>query len=642
MGMISDLEKKYPEGSDITIMNTYYQYPLWEDGKKLMDDFITIVYKDNKTGKKDYINIKKPTYTYYKYKEGVQAPLYNQLFEYRDKLEPVEVPFQDLEYSIAQNTNNVEFYKNNLITKNKAANKRLHMEPNIFFSDQSIENHYRFRFANTYTNDISPITKGFFDIEVDGKWSKYDFVQMGECAINCVSFMNDATNTIYTFILRDERNPLIQIFEDELKSGKFTISDIREFIDKAMDGNSARYNLDKANFNIQFYDFEIELLEDLFRTIHECSPDFIEGWNSSSFDLEYIIERIKAIGYDPSDVMCDKSWPIKVVKNYVDQKNINEPAERGDWTFISGLPIWIDQEIQYASRRKSKIGSYNSFKLDDIGEIEAGVHKLDYSHITRSVTELPWLDFKTFVLYNIMDVVVQKCIEFNTNDLEYIFSKCIANNTVYPKCHRQTVYLINRMAADWYKQGYIIGNNVNKDNEKPPKFEGALVSDPLKTNDFSKLRINGTPIFICDNLQDFDFKSLYPSIMGEFNIAPNTQIGKIEIDEIIWRKENLYMNDRYERGGEFIENLITDNDIEFFSRWFHLAGYLEIIADIDEFFGTEYGKYSELYHDVKSPILPTKSTTTQAVTFNCRKIPDAIHFIKDRDPNITYEKLMIG
>ena len=56
--------------------------------------------------------------------------------------------------------------------------------------------------------------------------------------------------------------------------------------------------------------------------------------------------------------------------------------------------------IQYASRRKSKIGSYKSFKLDDIGLKEAKVKKLDYSHITDSVVELPWLDFKTFFLYN--------------------------------------------------------------------------------------------------------------------------------------------------------------------------------------------------------------------------------------------------
>lgn len=103
-----------------------------------------------------------------------------------------------------------------------------------------------------------------------------------------------------------------------------------------------------------------------------------------------------------------------------------------------------------------------------------------------------------------MDVIVQKCIETKTQDLEYIFAKCVVNNTSYPKGHRQTIYLINRMASDWFKMGYVIGNNCNRDNPKPPPFLGALVSDSLKTNDYSKLKINGKSIWVCDNLIDFD------------------------------------------------------------------------------------------------------------------------------------------
>jgi hypothetical protein len=60
------------------------------------------------------------------------------------------------------------------------------------------------------------------------------------------------------------------------------------------------------------------------------------------------------------------------------------------------------------------------------------------------------------------------------------------------------------MAADFYKMGYIIGNNVNKDNPKGEKYAGAIVHDPLHTNDYSRLKINGHAIWIVDNLIDFD------------------------------------------------------------------------------------------------------------------------------------------
>lgn len=505
INILPELEKEYPEGSDLTIYNTYYNYPVYSDGKKVSDDFIILVFKDNKTEEKKFKIIKKPNYTYYIAKNRGEFD-YSRLFVERDKVELVTIPFTELEKSIAEKTDNIDFYKTNLMNKSKGENRKLHTDPDIFFSDANIEDHYRFRFAMTYTNNISKLNKAFFDIEVDGKFAKDDFVEMGECEINCVSFHDEKSDMIYTFILRNLNNPLIEQFENSVKSGEFGYQQIHQFVIDKVGGErmAKKYKLMNTQFSLQFYDQEIELIEDLFNTIHRCSPDFVEGWNSGDFDLNYIIERIKALGYDPADIMCDKRWPIKVVKNYVDLRNKNELAERGDYTFISGLPVFMDQMIQYASRRKSKIGSYKSFKLGDIGLLEAGVQKLDYHHITQSVVELPWLDFKTFVLYNIMDVIVQKCIEVKTNDLEYIFSKCVVNNTVYRKGHRQTVYLINRMANDWYKMGYIIGNNINRWNEKPPKFLGALVGDPLHTNDYSKLKIDGRAIWICDNLQDYD------------------------------------------------------------------------------------------------------------------------------------------
>ena len=655
MGMLPELEKQYPEGSDLTIMNTFYQYPKFEDGKKVEDDYIALIYKDNVTGKKKYKIIKKPEYTFYVLKNEADRVNYNRMFIERDKVTPVTVPYLEVEKEIAKLTGNEEFYATNIKNRNKALNNQLHTNPDIFYSDANIEDHYRFKFANTYGNEIKKIKKGFFDIEVDGKWAAGDFVLPGECAINCVSFYNEGTDTVYTYILRDERNPLIEKFENEFKSGSFIYDEIRNFVIEAVGGmkQAKKYNLLNTKFQVNFYDDELYMIKDLFRNIHFCSPDFIEGWNSSGFDLPYIIQRIINLGGNPEEIMCDECWPIKAVKHYVDQKHLNELAERGDYTFISGLPVFLDQMIQYASRRKSKIGSYKSFKLDDIGLKEAKVRKLDYHHITNSVLELPWLDFKTFVLYNIMDVIVQKCIETKTNDLEYIFSKCVVNNTVYQKGHRQTVYLINRMCAEWYKMGYIIGNNCNRDNPKPPKYLGALVGDPLNTNDFSKMTINDRAIWICENLIDYDFKALYPSIMGEDNIAPNTQIGRIEIPDKVYENENAYHieESKYSRGGEFIENLVSDDTIEYCHRWFHLANTKEFIDDLNEFysgFSSNDTKFTNLisagYGDgnKRCPLKPTtKSSVRQPIYFGTKtKTFSPVIFYNERNKDITYEKLI--
>lgn len=91
------------------------------------------------------------------------------------------------------------------------------------------------------------------------------------------------------------------------------------------------------------------------------------------------------------------------------------------------------------------------------------------------------------------------------------------------------------------------------------------------------------------------FKALYPSLIGENNIAPNTQIGRINIPGKVYKNENLYNNDKYTRSGEFIENMVADNFIEFAERWFHLAGIKEIIGDIDELYSANgFNPYSSL------------------------------------------------
>lgn len=576
--------EEYPVGADLTVMNTYYQYPLKDADGNRLDDFIAVVFKQNWNGEKKHLIIKKPTYTFYMTKANVKMD-HNVLFIDKDKVNAITVPYRKLDKEIAIRTGNLDFYNNNIAVRDRAANRKLHAIPTVFASDMSVEDYYRAEFGKRFTNNITKLNKAFFDIEVDGRYAVGDFVELGECPINAIALYDEKHNIIKQYLLHNDKNPLISEYENEIKNGKFTYNDIMKFIENSIGGRKQliRFGMDKLNISIDFFDSEIELLTSFFKQVHTYDPDFIEGWNSSAFDLAYIIERIKVLGYEPADIMADQSWEIKLVKNYVDEKNISDNEERGDYTFISGNTIWIDQMIQFASIRKSKKGSFKSLKLDDIGELTARVNKLDYSDITNNIVMLPWLNFKIFSLYNIFDVIVQKCIEFKCRDLEHVFGKALMNNTSYKKVHRQTVYLANRFSKEFDKLGYVIGNNTNTWNEKPEKFLGALVNDPMHTNSYAKNKINGIPVMICSNLVDFDYKSLYPSIIIEFNIAPNTQIGRIDIPDKVYDNENVYMNEKYSRGGEFIENLVTDNTIEFCKRWLHLAGFNELLEDIKEF-----------------------------------------------------------
>jgi hypothetical protein len=71
----------------------------------------------------------------------------------------------------------------------------------------------------------------------------------------------------------------------------------------------------------------------------------------------------------------------------------------------------------------------------------------------------------------------------------------------------------------------------------------------------------------------------------QFGLAPNTIIGRINIPQKVFEHENPFLNDKYNRGGDFIENLVSDNIIEFAKRWLHLAGFKEFIEDMKEYYG---------------------------------------------------------
>lgn len=132
--------------------------------------------------------------------------------------------------------------------------------------------------------------------------------------------------------------------------------------------------------------------------------------------------------------------------------------------------------------------------------------------------------------------------------------------------------------------------------------------------------------------------------MIENNIAPNTQIGKVIIDEKVYENENFYKTpeEMYSRGGEFIDNMVCDNDIEFCHRWFHLANIQEMIQDINDYFTNHsIGSYDEFANNYRTPLYPKiKNLSEVAVDFDYNKIESPVEFYKEK-PNITYEDLVL-
>ena len=460
------LIKGYPEGSDLSILNAYYQYASKNpDTGKYEKDYMVISYKDNITQQKKHEVIYEPSYLFYQANEDVSL-MYNNLYIDKDKVHPIECKYSELEKTIAELTGNLDFFYENIRAGNRRGNRALHKIPSIFNSDSNIEDHYRYRFAIDYKNEVYPVDKAYFDIEVDTKYMAGDFPELGECPINAVSYVDDKTHSINVFLLRNENNPLIQEFEDNFKDSAVArklFEELQQFIIENAGGQekAAKFDLLDLNFNFMFFDDEIELLKALFSVINHNSPDFMLAWNMA-FDIPYIIERCYALRVDPALILSSQDYEVKYARYYIDELHKNDYELRGDYYSIAADTVYIDQLVQFASRRKGQ-AAFPNFKLDTAADIitKGAVRKLDYSHITTNLTDLPYLNYKIFVFYNIMDTIAQKCIEKTVEDVDYIYMTALNNDTRYSKCHRQTVYLANRARKYFYSMGYILGNNCN-------------------------------------------------------------------------------------------------------------------------------------------------------------------------------------
>ena len=113
------------------------------------------------------------------------------------------------------------------------------------------------------------------------------------------------------------------------------------------------------------------------------------------------------------------------------------------------------------------------------------------------------------------------------------------------------------------------------------------------------------------------YSSLYPSIILENNLAPNTQIGRVIIED--QEHPDMYSSGdddaKYSRGGEFLENLMSANPLEFGRRWLGLGDIYQVLDDLREFY--KFNKYNGKPIDftIRDAIYYTKTKGIQAVEF---------------------------
>ena len=198
------------------LLNVNYMRP---NSKTETPDVCTVVYKDTTTGEKKKIELVKPLMRMYVVKDQYLDTSFYPEFKPKSECDEWIVPYNEVLFQIAKIANAKKFVDYCRETRNYYQLNKLHHYPGVLGTDFPYENYFRIEWMLHYAdpNVDTSITKAYMDIEVDTNFIK-GMPSDGECPINAITLVDEESKTVFTFLLRNELNPQIEPFENDIDS----------------------------------------------------------------------------------------------------------------------------------------------------------------------------------------------------------------------------------------------------------------------------------------------------------------------------------------------------------------------------------------------------------------------------------------
>ena len=227
-------------------------------------------------------------------------------------------------------------------------------------------------------------------------------------------------------------------------------------------------------------------------------PDIITGWNTKFFDIPYLVNRFrKILGEEETKKLSPWNY-ITERKAYVNNRQLI------DYTLVGVSSLdYIELYKWYAPGGKSQ----ESYRLDNIAQVELGEGKLDYDEYDN-LNALYRLNFQKFIEYNIKDVELIIKLEDKLKLVELAVTLAYDTKSNFEDVFAQTRMWDSLTYSYLFEKGIIVPPRIVKD--KDSAFEGAYVKDPQVGSH--------------DWVASFDLNSLYPHLMMQYNISPETLI----------------------------------------------------------------------------------------------------------------------
>ena len=249
----------------------------------------------------------------------------------------------------------------------------------------------------------------------------------------------------------------------------------------------------EVDFNYLCFPSEYDMLISFFHKAIKQMP-LLTGWNFIGYDWTYLVNRCKRLNIDISH-------------SSVSGKLVGKDA------FPMHRLVVDYMEIYKKWDRVIDVKENNT--LDFVAQAALGIPKVKYN---GTLQELYTNDYESYIFYNAVDTKLVELIDARLNTLQTFLT---LGNITKVEAQRafSPIYMAEiAMCREFLSRGRVMPR-MDKQKKARESYEGAFVVEP-KTG-------------LYEWVASFDFASLYPFIMRQWNISPESYVRNINPGETI-------------------------------------------------------------------------------------------------------------
>ena len=239
---------------------------------------------------------------------------------------------------------------------------------------------------------------------------------------------------------------------------------------------------------------EYDLLNNFINYWMQDVPDVITGWNIQLYDIPYICKRLRRVH---GEKLMKRMSPWGLCSE--GEVHI---MGRTHTTFDVGGVTQLDYLDLY---KKFTYKAQESYRLDYIAKVELGQQKLDHSEFD-TFKDFYTKGWQKFIEYNIVDVELVDRLEDKMKLIELALTMAYDAKVNYNDVFYQ-VRMWDTIIYNYLKKRNIVIPPKNR-SSKSEKYAGAYVKEPKPGR--------------YDWVVNFDLNSLYPHLIMQYNISPET------------------------------------------------------------------------------------------------------------------------